>query len=205
MIQIDPIDQKIQPKPVEVVPSSGPEEKKGQVDVMLLAFMLLLEAASVNSHGAILHAKQLQANASAQQRLNNEEAHYKWHSIPEEQVKQWTTKRNTPNGKYTRTTYFKPGWDAPTMKHHYRYTKDHHKKILNQGAIDEAQVANEQTAKDRATIQDKLKVLQQEAQGQEGSVNSQVNESMQDIQESSNLMDILQSLTFQALLRKPTR
>ncbi len=209
IVDFNPDQQNQFKRPEDVYAASqagdnGPNLPKG-IDAMALAFLLLLEAASSSAKSAIIRSKQLSGNAKAQQRLDNEAAQLQWNYMPKPQIHNHTRRIATPSGKYTR--WNGKFWTAKFWEHgmHYHYKKIRRPTIANQGQIDQAETKNQQVAEQRETISDKLKVLQQLAQVGETGVNSQVQDSLQSMQEGSNLMQILESLTFKALIRRPVQ
>lgn len=189
---------------------SGSQLPGNGVDPIVLAFFLLLDAATTSSNSAVIKSKQLKSNAIAQQRLDNEDARMHWYYIPKEKVKVVTYRFDVPNlpgmkAKYS--TWDWKFWKGSFWDHgvHYGYQKQRITKVENQVEIDQAQARNQQAALQRQKLADKMRLLQQYAAVEEGGVNLQIDESINFIQEGSNLMQVLESLTFKALLRKPVQ
>ena len=175
--------------PIQSQGASAPGQgtpSTGGVDPLVLAFFYLLEASNTSDQSALLHAKQLGQNAAAQQKLNAEIENLKRDTVPALQ------------NKY-RTTYI---W-------HYYFifwylTKETTHTIIghpNQQAVNQAQMDNQETSVQRQMLTDKMAVLQQNAQVKESQINSITDEAMQTAQEGTGLLQMLQNLTYQALLR----
>jgi len=171
-------------------PSGG-----GTIDPLVVAFYLLMEVANTTCQSAIIHSKQLASNAKAQQMLNNEAAQLQWYSVP----KLDSTKHREVISDTTHFTWAFWKHDA------FLYTTCKTKTFVthkNQTQVDNAMAKNQRVAAQRQIISDRLTLLQQTAQVGETNVNTSVNESMQSMQEGTDLLHILLSLTFKALLRQ---
>ena len=172
--------------PVQSQGASGADQGgplPGSVDPLVLAFFMLLEASNTSDKSAMLHAKQLNQNAQDQQKLNAQLGAIERDSVPSLQTKHHTT--------YICHYYF----------FFWYFTKKTWVTHPNQDAVDQAQAVNQQLSVQRQMLSDKMTVLQQNAQVKESQVNSISDEAMQTAQEGSSLLQTLQSLTFQALLR----
>ncbi len=171
-------------------------EHKGapQVDVMALAYYYLVQAATTTSESALVQAKQTKANGLAQQALNKEAAALQWYYVP--------NLKSTKHKTYIPHTH----WSWNPFKHggfHYTtYQKVTWTTHKNQVTVTNDQSKNEQVAAERQTLTQKMGVLQQLASVSETHINTISDESTQTMQESSQLLQIIQSLTFQALLRR---
>jgi hypothetical protein len=160
-------------------------------NVMALAYYYLVQAASTTSESALVLAKQSQANYLAQEQLNNQSASLKWYSVPK-------LKEHTKNVKITHYT-----WDFWKHKGYFKYTVYKKEHIpLNQSKITNAQDKNQNVQAERQILTEKMGVLQQTASVNETQINTVSDESTQSMQESSQMTQIIQSLTFAALLRQ---
>lgn len=168
--------------------------KKGSVDALLLAYFCLVDAATTSSESAEIRAKEMQGNAKAQQILNQEQANLHFNSIPAVQRTYHTTKVHVTN------VYWTQGGGFFETQHTYTKRIAH---TINNAQIMNAQAANTRIAAERQGLSDQMTVLQQGAQISATGINTVEDEAMQSIQEGSNLMQILESLTFKALLRSP--
>ena len=169
-------------------------------DPLVLAFFFLLDASTVSSESAMIRAKQLNQNALTQQRLNNKAAELQWYNVPKEQVNHhaatvlaqthWTWEFWLHSGQFEYTTFKNiPAWDS----------------YPNGSIVNNIQTKNRQVAAQRDLFANKLTLMQQQAGIAAGGINSISGEAMQSMQEGGNLLQILQSLTFQALLRHPVQ
>ncbi len=193
--------------PVQSQGASGTDQgapSPGSVDPLLLAFYYLLEASNTSDRSAMIHAKQLNQNAQSQQKLNAQLSALRRDSVPSLQSKHYTDYH---------WHHYHPGWSFTKLSQ--PHTNPHYRIYLpweylacttrvthpNQNAVDQAQAVNQELSVQRQMLSDKMTVLQQNAQVKESQVNSISDEAMQTSQEGSHLIQILQSLTFQALLR----
>lgn len=200
MAQINIIDPKLEKlqKKSPTPPAAGPGQQGIGPNLMEVIFALLVEEANITAANSEIRAKGLQKNALSQQRLEKEAEELQWNYIPKEQVRHRTVVYHTKKWRWTWWGKFhRPCWYRRTKVVKQTY-------VANQGAIDAAQSKNQKVAALRQEISEQLSVDQQEAQVKETNLNSQLDIVTQILQESSQLMDILKSLTFKALLRKPT-
>jgi len=179
-------------------PSQGSKTGGSKVDPELLVYLYLVEAAMTCADSAMVKSKQLNANAVAQQKINREASAMKWVSVPNEQVK--TNHHTMYEGhKWTKGSW----WDCwIPIPHDIKKTLVTH-EILNEASIQAANSQNQVMFATRTLLEDKVTVLQQTASVGETSVSTQAQESMQAMQEGSNLLQIAQSLTFKAMLTQP--
>ena len=185
--QLDPASQ--QPPVQGAAPASKGSSSQNNVDPLLLAFYYLLQASNLSSDSALIHAKQINQNALSQEKLNARLGELQNYSVPTLQKNHHTTHISH--------------WTWKFWKHgfHYHITKTW-TTVANQGAVDQSQAKNQEISAQRQMLTDQMTLLQQTAQVSEANVNSIGNEAMQSIQEGTNLLQILQSLTYQALLRQ---
>lgn len=191
--------------------SSSPSDEQG--DILAITFMLLMEASTISSHTAQIHAKQLEQNALSQQRLNAQEQHDHFSEIPSKIIDHHTQVYHTQHSscRHQRQRPTGTGWwwswnrfQGGDWRRRWVTTRRvSHNTCPNQGAIDQANARNQEISADRMRLADQLSILQQGANIGEAQVNTISNEAMQTAQEGSNLLQILQSLTFKALLRSP--
>ncbi len=176
-------------------PSGGQKApSQGGVDPLIIAYLCFLEAANTSSRTAQIHAKQLDQNARDQQKLNKRLADLKLESIPHAQIDKHyhyvphhhTTMLPGKSFPCRYTTYTKSVWFQTTA---------------NRGAIQQANAVNMQISAQRQVICDQLNMSQQAAQIGEANVNSITDEGLQTIQQGSQLLGILENMTFSALLR----
>lgn len=170
----------------------------GGIDPLALAVYLLMEVSNTTAQCAIINTKALQQNALAQQDLDDQAAKMQWSGVPKLQTV------HHPHQTQANTHWTWKFWEHSGM---FCYVTFKHIKSFdthpNEGLVDQAAAKNQQISADRSTITEQLNVMQQRAQTGETNVNSFTDESMQAIQEESNLVSILQTLTFKALLRQP--
>lgn len=170
----------------------------GGVDPLALAVYLLMEVSNTTAQCAMIHTKGLQQNALAQQDLDDQAAKMQWNGLPQLQI-----------NHHQHQTIAKTHWTWKFWQHSGMFLYVTFQKIAsfdthpNEGLVDQAEAKNQQISGDRTAITQQLNVLQQRAQTGETNVSSFTDESMQAIQEESNLISILQTLTFKALLRQP--
>lgn len=185
----------------------------GQGDILAIAFMLLMEASSISTDTAQIHAKQLQQNALSQQRLNAQEQEDHFEAVPSKIIDHHTVTFHTQHTscRHQRTKPPGTGWwwswnrfQGGNWRRRWETTRRvSHNTCPNQGAIDQVNARNQEISSDRMKLADQLSILQQGAEIGESQVNTITNEAMQTAQEGVNLLQILQSLTFKALLRNP--
>lgn len=194
-IQNPPIEQRNQPmEPLKAgAPASGgqPQSFPQGIDPLFLAYYYLMEASNITSLCAVIHSKLLQSNALSQQRLDNQAARMQWYHIP----------KLIEHEHHKRIAH--THWHGSFWNHGFHYTTYKNvtwKTSPNAGAVNDAEAKNQQINADRQILSDKLNVLQQLAQVGETNVSTLTDESMQSMQEGSNLLTILASLTFKALL-----
>lgn len=177
-------------------PTSGKEqEKASDFNVLALAYYYVVQMATTSSETAVAKAKQLNAIGKSEQQLNREAAALKWNYVPKEDC----TKHNE------RIPHYHWTWDMHNEVRYTTYTTKWITTHANAGQVSAAEEANQRVSADRAFFTQKLNVLQQIASVEEGHVNSIADESTQDMQQGSMILQIIQSLTFKALLRPPTR
>lgn len=169
---------------------------KGTVDkhkqylmAMIIAYLALLDTENISTQSTMVKAKELASNAAKQEQLNREAAQLKWSEIPKEQVNwhektiaYWTTSWNIMSGFF------------------------HHKKVWyptypNQNAIAQAEMNNQLEMTLRQQYSNSMTVLEQSAKVQTSEISTQADEGIQALKELTNIMLILQSLTFKALMR----
>lgn len=192
-----------------------------QQDVLALAYYYIVESATITSESALVQAKRIKANAEAQQQLDNYSAELQWDSIPKAITKDehFTVKSTSqwfncgPNGNNNPTKWAKEHgynhWKRVSITGGNGWAKSHVKfwntkseiYTLNASKIQAAETKNEQVAAERQYLTQKMGVLQQMASVGETHINTISDEASQSMQESSQILKILQSLTFQALLR----
>lgn len=176
----------------EAAQAGGAPQGASQQDVMALAYYYLVQAATITSENALVQAKQTQANANAQQQLDNEAAQLKWYYV--------SNLKTTHHKTYIAHTH----WHWKFWSHGFHYTT--YQKVTwtthkNQLTVTNQQTKNEQVAAERQFLTQKMGVLQQMASVGETHINSINDEASQSMQESSQILQIIQNLTFQALLR----
>lgn len=165
-------------------PVPGP----GDIDPLFLAYYYLVEATNTSAHGAVIHAKQLEQNALSQQRLDDQAANLKWAYVPKEIIHKHQIKE----------------WKWTPKKGGYFYVKIiSNNTYPNIGQVEAAQAYNQQVVAERATISDKLAVMQQLSHVGATQVNSLSDESTQTMQSASHLLDLAMQLTYCALMRQP--
>ncbi len=173
-------------------PSTSHEaSSKGGVDPLIIAYLCFLEAANTSSQTAQIHAKQLEQNAHDQQQLNYRLGELKLQSIPKQQIDKHyhlVPHRHLGPGSHPIPfdTYSRTFW---------------YQTVGNRGAIQQANAKNMQISAERQVICDQLNMSQQAAQIGEANVNSITDEGLQTIQQGSQLLGILENMTFSALLR----
>ncbi|MCC5832874.1 MAG: DUF720 domain-containing protein [Chlamydiales bacterium] len=163
-------------------------------DVMLLCFYLLVQAAGISAEGALVQAKRTKANADAQQQLNKELDQLHFHDLP----KEGTVKKRE---KHTRWSAggAGPGWgDHKVITYTTRIVHTHSK----QQAV---QSQNQQIAAERQEMMQKAGVLQQLETVTSSKINTISDESVQSMEEGSQMLSIVKSLTFKALMRNEPR
>jgi len=185
--------------------AEGPVEGKskkhpGGPNALMLAFIYLIEIANMHSDSALLKAKQLKANALSQQRLNREAEQLKFHEIPRGNHHSMWWKQGS-------LTWLER-WENKG-KSFKRFSKWYEKITWTTG-VNERQVKidiseNQETAALRQNIESQLTVLQQHARISQDRIKNVCNEAVQTMQEGSSLMQVLQSLTFKALMRQPVQ
>lgn len=199
---------------------AGPKGASQQ-DVLALAYYYIVESATITSESALVQAKRIKANAEAQQQLDNYSAEMQWDSIPQAitKDKHFTVKSTSqwfncgPNGNNNPTKWAEDHgynhWKRISVTGGNGWAKSHVKfwntkseiYTLNASKIQAAETKNEQVAAERQYLTQKMGVLQQMASVGETHINTISDEASQSMQESSQILKILQSLTFQALLR----
>jgi hypothetical protein len=190
---------------------SNPPSTHDGVNVIELAFYYLLEASTTACASAVIHSKLLEKNALSQIRMNNEFAQLQFYSVPELQIDHHviTIKHHHLTWKFWKHDDKGKGWKSMLnpfgMFSYVTIEKIDRPTIRNQGVIDQMGAKNQMIAGQRQTFADRLNVLQQLAQVGETNANNFSDEAMQTMQMGSSLLDILQNLTFQALLRHPTK
>lgn len=173
-----------------VLEASKGKNVKVPPNVMMMVFLLLLEAENISSHSAAIQAKDLENNAFAQQRLNAEAEKVQWNEIPKE-------------GKVYRTvrmTHWGPGGTYWTFK---RVSVPG--AYVNATAVAEAEMKNQELMSMREKISNELIVLQQNSKVDTVTVNDQIQLTIMTIRKGSYILQILDSLTFKMLLRSPPR
>lgn len=179
-------------------PVNNNQNKESTVDIAALVYMYLLDAVTINSHNAVVRAKQLQQNALSQEKMNASAAQLQWYNVPTADI-------------VHQSFYITHHHTDFTMKNGYPVQKTWvtrqligtHTSFKNQVEVQQAEAKNQQVSLIRETITDRLVVLQQSAQIGESNVNSQSDKAMQAMQEGSQILDILKSLAFQAMMRPP--
>ncbi|MEZ5314868.1 MAG: DUF720 domain-containing protein [Chlamydiales bacterium] len=171
-----------------------------QENVIALAYYYLVEAAMTSSESALIQAKQTKANGIAQKELNKEAAALPWYYVPD--LKEDQHVEYVPVDRNFWDSWWKV-WD--THIHVRSWNKVTWVTHQNQLTVSNGQAKNQQVMAERQFLTQKMGVLQQSAYINETHINSINNESMQILQESSQINRILQSLTFKALLRQPSR
>lgn len=170
-----------------VAPAGHTKSKQGSPDVLMLAYLYLVIAANCSADTALTKAKELKANGLEQQNLNNDISALKWVTVSEQKV------QHNHHGT----------WVLPHWWSHWTYKTWWTTQFLNKTQIAEQQSQNQQVFAERGAIQDQLTVLQQNASIGQTNVSTQTQESVQSMQESSSLLDMVQNLTFKALLHQP--
>ncbi|MCH9627031.1 MAG: hypothetical protein S4CHLAM2_06650 [Chlamydiales bacterium] len=188
---LNPVTQDTEVKKAHGVPDLSRSKKGDMVNVIALAYYYLIESATTSSESALVDAKQLRANGQAQQKLNSQEAGLKWNYVPKLQE------------DHHKTVYDHLHWNGNTL-YLKRYT---HKwtTVKNQGEVTNAEAKNQRVVAERQFLTQKMSVLQQSAKTAETHVNSVAGESTQTLQEGQKMMQMLESLTFKALIRRPAR
>lgn len=190
---INPVSQKNLEAPQ---PASGDEQKKAsEFNVLALAYYYVVQMATTSTESAVVKAKQLNAIGKSEQALNREAAGLKWNYVPKEDCTKH--KERIPHYHWT--------WDMHNEVRYTTYTTKWLTTHANAGQVSAAEEANQQVTADRTAFTQKLNVLQQIASVEEGHVNSIADESSQDMQQGSMILQIVQSLTFKALLRPPAQ
>jgi hypothetical protein len=194
-IVFDPTKQKHFEESASVTHATQNGPPNNSVDAIVLAFYYLMEASNATAQSAIVHSKQLNQNAVAQQNLNNKAAQLQWCYVPELQVDKHSLRKT--NTHWTIEFWKHGGFEYVTYQT-LKWTTN-----ANGGLVNNAEAQNQQVIAERETIANRLNALQQNAQIGETNVNTFTDASMQTMQETQNVMQILQSLTFQALMRQP--
>jgi|ERR1700722_18617776 len=181
----------------ETQPSQdGTNPPKGNgVDLMELAFFYLMEASTISANSANIQAKQLNQNATAQLNLNNQAEQLKWNEIPK-----------LIKNDHTVTNYhYHWTWNPFGGHGNFFYVTEthvHYQTSPNQGIINQNEEKNLQISGDRQRISSQLSRLQQDAQLSGTGIHNTSEESMQAMTAASQLVKILQNMTFKALLRQ---
>lgn len=183
-------------KPVKSTQGDGPFFPKGALDPLYLAYFYLLEATNITTESTLLHVKQLNQNAAAQQRLDNEAAALQWFYLPALQ----SHKKRVCVG--TRTSWSLTANGQNEVDKHYKVYKTE-VTHPNQTAVAQAQAQNQQVSAERQQMSQKLMVLQQNAQIGENYVNSISDEAANDRNMAANILHAIEDLTFKALMADP--
>lgn len=185
-------------KNLEAPASSQAGEKQPpqpSLDPLFIAYYLLMEATNVSSQAAIIHSKVLNRNALAQERLNNQAAQLQWYHLPK--IVEHKHHKTIKHTHWTGSFWSHSGFEYTT------YQKINWTTSPNATAVQEAQTKNQEVAAKRQILSEKLSVLQQLAQVGESGVDTITDEAMQTMQASSYILQVLETLTFKALLRQP--
>lgn len=169
-------------------PEKGKDPAK-HPNAMMLAYLCLIEAENICTKTSMLKAKELANNASMQEKLNKESSQLHWAQIPSDKA----------NHHEKTVTY----WTFSTT---WLSFQDHKKQVHwttypNQDAIAQAEVKNQLQMAVLQENSNQLNVLEQSAKVGMTDASVEANKGIQALSEASNIMQIVESLTFQALLR----
>ncbi len=163
---------------------------------MALAFLYLVKASISTSETALIKAKQIGGNARAQAQLIKQENAMQFRTVPT-----LNNKTITEHDKHTNFGRVLHGKDPfyTTVKH----IKPNNYVGVN--TVNRAQAQNRQVDADRALLSQKIGILRQSGSVNETNINSINDDATQTMQEGTKLETILQSETFNALMRRPPR
>jgi len=148
-------------------------------DALLLAYYYILKSVQIDHETASIQAKEVQANAIAQNNLINEEAELKFNTFKKTDLFNKTLLMEWwANGKHGKV---------------YTYKKKSNFKFI----LHEKSEQNEKISAERSVMEDKIGELKQSAQVKETNVNTVMNEDEQSVSQGSALMNMLVSLTNQ--------
>ena len=155
------------------------------VDVLFLAFMAILTAMNDQQKVAQTQAKQLQANAAQQIKLNDQEEAINFYQLTENELYRISRQK--------RYTYNQNGGiDGGPPKKIPIYSNV---KVPIPNAAFKVQTMNQQQEKIRDGLTNQMLMLRQNAQIAESQVNSTVDQSEQAAQEGSTLLQMLVTIT----------
>lgn len=163
--------------------------------------LLLAKFASDISDNGVIRAKRLSANCSMQQKLNDQNRQLGDYSVPHliDDVH-----KNTHMDVFFRnlmTMLFA----SPDNPHRKQIEAAMHTEVVthpNQWLVDDHETRNQRMEDQRQTLQEKITHLQQNASGEEASVNMEMNSVMDTTNIVSALLRTLKDLVNKANLRK---
>lgn len=192
-------------------------------DVICLAYLYIMEATNISTNTALVKSKQLQANAAEQEKLNRDMGNLTWAQLVDAQnsyIVHYRDRRTSRAGKNIHrdihdsyknadkkpnvgekhtTKKVKPG--LPPVFVTDRYTvvsvQTHCK---NQGELDALQSKNQEVAGERELLTQKASLCQQNATIEQTDQNTTINDTIQMMQTSCQIISILHTLTFKANL-----
>lgn len=164
------------------------------VDGVILAFLCLLETAVTTVHNASIRAKELQSNASAQQKLNAKNAALQFAPVPKEIIDHH--KERIPHVHTRINSWFQKST-------YTTYSTKMISTIKNSAIISEAEDYNQEIFSQRRMITEKMNTLEQSAQAQESEIGVLANMAADTDSEAAKLMNIEEQLTYDACLTQP--
>ncbi|NGX61929.1 MAG: hypothetical protein K940chlam9_01420 [Chlamydiae bacterium] len=163
------------------------------VSPIMLAYLMLVEAASNTTESALLQSKELQANAASQQRLNKEQQHLQMQTVPKEKIDHHKDKHS----HWSWGLWQMGQWNAMVTNYTFRTSIPNLTKVKN------AEARNQEISAQRSIISDRLLVTQQSAKIQMTEINTKSNTASEIMSETGALMNMVKSLTFKALMTQP--
>lgn len=171
-------------------------------DILSLAFLYILQAVNGMQTTAQLQSKQMQSNANAQARVNNEEASIGYVNVSsyKEDFKTIRTKHQPKCNADRGVRPAGPNKESYDFSHSY-YTTQKVFKSDNHVQIQQQMVSNNQNNKMRDDLSSQIVVLRQDAQTKMTQLNSEIDLAQQDCQEGIMVTSTLKQLMREALLR----
>lgn len=195
--------------PATGVENQEPKQKKDHppVDALLLAYMFIFESVQINHQSAAVQAKQIESNASAQNKVIRDEENVNFAHFEKGQRDEKIVIITANGGREVidaaqigsaafnkilraieRGTYH--GKALPHSKIFTTFT-------VKTGAMQQLQLKNQEISAVRSVMENKITVLRQSAQVGETNLNSAIDDDEQALQEGGSLMQMLNSLTQQ--------
>lgn len=163
-----------------------------KMNALLLAYLYLVDAATTQTHTAMIKAMQLENSNAAQAQISNEMDNIRWFDIPKGEYSPIETHSVNPLDSWETFVVWCCGGKLE------QYTTGG--ELSNRADIDIAIIENQVSNNQQQLLQQKLAMIQQQSEIKDTEINTDCNTDMSTVQQCSGILDLVKATLDRVLL-----